>query len=304
MQQLPGDEALYVATVRLVCLSEWCGAVEGYGNVFLARRCLDLASVGVARLTANLDFPMERIDRLLGRLQPAWMSPEANLRILNWEAGVPIFTTPDREEMERVWGAGNTAKHHKANPKLREDMVNSGIIKNTWSPPKISWAAEENLAFFNDTESSQIGMPILFNVWDKKLHGAFVNGFGLQNVSMAVALAEFRKRIGAFPEKPAFTEEELRDRARGAAVATKAGLKVTNMEDTYRSPMAAAFGQAWLRYLATETDNIGNVPRQRYALNAPAYQAYSEVMQGEFLDLDSRYLALDEAQKRPHAGKP
>ena len=97
MQQSPADEPLFAATVRLLDLSEWCGLLEGYGNVFLAQRCFVLAAVGGARLSADLDFSIHKIDRLLGRMEPAWMSPEANLRILNKDAGAVIFTTPDRE---------------------------------------------------------------------------------------------------------------------------------------------------------------------------------------------------------------
>lgn len=289
MQQLPADEPLFAATVRVLDLSEWCGSLEGYGNAFLARRCLDLAAVGVARLSADLDFPIEQIDRLLGRMEPAWMSPEANLRILNKDAGAVIFTTPDREEMERIYGSGYRLLAEQRNPALVQNRKTSPYRWQLVESPAIS----ENLSFFDRPEAGQLGLTTLVNTWDKNWHSAFIVGLGLQSIGKARALVEFRKRIGAFPEKVIFTAEELRDRERGRAEAAKAGLKVTNMEDAYSSRMAAAFAQAWRRYLESETKNIGNLSPQRQTLHAAAFQAYSEVLQGKFLDQDSQQTALN-----------
>jgi hypothetical protein len=289
MQQMPAEEPLFAATVRLLDLSEWCSSLEGYGNAFLAQRCLDLAAVGVARLSADLDFPIQKVDRLLGRMEPAWMSPEANLRILNKDAGAVIFTTPDREEMERIYGSGYRLLAEQRDPALVENRKKSPYKWQLIESPEI----RDNLAFFDRLEAGQLGPRTLVNTWDQKLHSAFVVGLGLQTIGKARALVEFRKRIGAFPEKVVFTAEELRDRERGRTEAAKAGLKITNMEDTYASPMAAAFAQAWRRYLESETSNIGNLPQQRQNLDSAAFQAYSEVRQGKFLDQDSQQTALN-----------
>ena len=48
----PGDELCRRANM-LCDLSDWCASTPGYGNLFLAQRCLDLAAVGMARLTAS-----------------------------------------------------------------------------------------------------------------------------------------------------------------------------------------------------------------------------------------------------------
>ncbi len=283
MQRLPADDSLYTATVRLLDLSEWCAAVDGYGNAFLAQRCLDLAAVGVARLTANLDFPLEQCEVLLGRMQPAWLSAETNLRILNKDAGAVIFTTADREEMERVMGSGNIARRMKANPTLNADLESRGIAKGL----RRSKAIDENLAFFDDTEAGQMRPPTLVNTWDKKTHGALVVGLELQSIEKARALIEFRKKIGAFPEKPDFSEEQISMREKRIAESASQGIKISRFEDAYRSPMAAAFAQAWRRYLESETSNVGNLPRQHQNLDAAAFQAYDEIRRHAFLDHDS-----------------
>src|SRR5438067_3733610 len=41
-QQLPASDLLYIETSQLIDLSNWCAATEGYGNIYLAQRSLDL----------------------------------------------------------------------------------------------------------------------------------------------------------------------------------------------------------------------------------------------------------------------
>jgi len=286
MQQMPAGEPLYNETARLLGLSEWCAATDGYGNLFLAQRSLDLAAVGVARLAANLDFPAKRIDSLLARLSPKWMSVETNLRVLNQDAGASIFINPNRQEMERVWGSGRIQMRMSRNPETKKTTENSGIAKNLYR----SKAIEENLSFFNDVEIGEIQPVTLVNLWDYNWHTGIVIGLELQSIQKAKALAEFRKAIGAFPEKPTFTAQQLRDRERGAAEAAKAGLKVSNMEDAYSLPMAAAFALAWKSYLEKQGEDLGNLPQSRYTLHSNAFQAYDEVQRGAFFDRDTANL--------------
>jgi hypothetical protein len=122
-------------------------------------------------------------------------------------------------------------------------------------------------------------------------------GLELQSIQKAKALAEFRQAIGKFPEKPVFTAEELRERDQGNAEAKKRGLKVTNMEDTYSSPMAAAFAQAWKNYLEKHGEDLGKVSSSRSNLDVSAFQAYDEVKRGVFLDQDSQQIKLVEPKR-------
>lgn len=283
MQRLPAGNPLSKQTELLLGLSEWCAATEGYGNLFLAQRCLDLAAVGVARLAANLDFPIERVESLLARTNPAWMSAEVNLRVLNQDAGALIFTSPNRDEMERILGAGRIRMRMARIPDVKADMESRKIAQTL---PNLK-AINDNLSFFEGVESSQVRPFTLVNLWDHNWHTGIIIGLELQSIQKAKYLKEFRKAIGSFPEKPVFTEKQLRERERGAAEAAKAGLKVTNMEDTYSSPMAAAFALAWKSYLETTGEDLGKLPSSRYNLDTGAYQAYDEVQRGVFFDRDT-----------------
>jgi hypothetical protein len=295
MQQLPAGDALHDETVRLIELSDWCAATDGYGNVLLAQRSLDIASVGVARLAVNLDFPLKNIAGLLARMNPAWMSVEANQRVLNRDAGEAIFTTPNREEMERIYGSGHRLLEEKRDTNLfAERQKNPRQWRLVETP-----AVKANLSFFDTAEVGQVKPTVtLLTTWNLNWHGRLIAGLELQSIQKAKALAEFRSAIGAFPEKPVFTAEQLRERERGAAEAAKAGLKVSNMEDSYSSPIAAAFALAWKGYLKKQGGDTGTLPPSRYNLDSAAYQAYDEVKRGVFFDQDTANIRQYEALKK------
>lgn len=242
MQRLPVGEPLYNETSRLLGFSEWCAATDGYGNVFLAQRSLDLAAVGVARLAANLDYPIEKIDGLLARMNPAWMSIEANQRVLNQDAAAAIFTALDRDEMERTYGSGQRLLAERSNPQL---LVERKKNPQSWNRLIETPQIKANLSFFDGVEVGQVKPPTLVNLWDRNWHLRIINGLELQSVRKAKALAEFRRNVGTFPEKPIFTPEEIATRDQEIADAAKRGMRIVPFEDAYSSPMAAAFAQAW-----------------------------------------------------------
>lgn len=298
MQQLPAGELLYNETSRLLAVSEWCAATDGYGNLFLAQRGLDLAAVGVARLAANLEFPIEKIDRLLARLNPAWMSIEINQRVLNQDAGATIFTVQNRDEMEQTYGSGQRLLAEQRDPSLFARRQKNPQQWRLVETP----AVKANLSFFDAAESGQAKPTVtLLTTWNLNWHGALVVGLELQSIQKAKALAEFRKAIGAFPEKPAFTAQQLRDRERGAAEAARAGLKVSNMEDSYSSPMAAAFALAWKSYLEKQGEDLGKLPPSRYNLDSSAFEAYDEVRRGVFFDRDTANMREHEERMKEAA---
>ena len=92
-QSLPPGEELCSLSLRMCDLSDWCASTDGRENLFLARRCLDLAAVGLGRVTASLDFPLEKCQILAARMspQPDWMSEAKRAR------GVPARKTKPRK---------------------------------------------------------------------------------------------------------------------------------------------------------------------------------------------------------------
>ena len=106
-QSLPAGDELNRRATRLCDLSEWCAATTGYGNILLAQRSLDLAAVGLTRLTANLNFPLGTCEKLATRMTPGWMSVASRAAVFNDEAGARLFSGSEPpEELERMLGTG------------------------------------------------------------------------------------------------------------------------------------------------------------------------------------------------------
>ena len=71
-QTLPQDDALYQRTMLLCDMSERLTTVAGYGNFFLAQRCLDLATIGLTRLAASEEFSIEKCEEIADRMNQKW----------------------------------------------------------------------------------------------------------------------------------------------------------------------------------------------------------------------------------------
>lgn len=269
----PGDELNRQA--HLLCeLSDWCASTTGYGNLFLAQRCLDLAAVGLAHLTASLDFPLAECEKLAARMSPPWMSVETRARTLNDEAGTNLFAVSGTQaEMEKTWGSGGFLMREKrsgiSRPQGKEQgrgFVESPTIKN-------------NLDFFEDDDEPPAAPLTLVRSWDSKRYERIVNGLELQNINKALALLKFRSVVGRFPEKAEFSDEQLQQHEKAVAEAAKYGLTVSRMDEGQPSGKAA-FAQAW-------GQRPDKNPRD-HTLYASAWQAYSEIKSGQFVDQDTR----------------
>ena len=274
LQELPpGDELSRQA--HLLCdLSDWCASTDGYGNLFLAQRCLDLAAVGLARLAASLDFPLAECEKLAMRMSPAWMSVEARALTLNDEAGTNLFKVGGTQaEMDATWGSGGFLMREKRSGIIRPEGQGpgQGVIETP--------ALKANLDFFEDDENPCTEPLTLIRSWNSKRYERIVNGLELQNVSKALALLKYRAIVGRFPEKPEFTEDQLRKHEQAVAEAAKYGLKVSRMDEG-RPSGKVAFEQAWDQRPAGVSES--------HALYATAWLAYDEIKTGQFLDQDAR----------------
>ena len=273
LQDLPPGDSLNRQALLLCDLSDWCASTPGYGNLFLAQRCLDLAAVGLARLTASLDFPLAECEKLAARMSPAWMSVEARARTLNDDAGTNLFAVGGTQaEMEKTWGSGGFLMREKR----------SGIHRPQGQEPGRGFAEtptlKANLDFFERDEPSAEPLTLVHS-WNSKRYERIVNGLELQNVNKALALLRFRSVVGRFPENPEFSEEQLRRHEQAVAEAAKHGIRVSRMDEGQPTGKAA-FEQAW--------DQRPNKDAQSHTLYASAWQAYIEVKTGQFLDQDTR----------------
>lgn len=284
VQSVPTDAALAATGHHLCDLMEWCAGTKGYGNLLLAQRSLDIAAVALARLTATLEYPFDECRRLAARMEEVpWMGGEARRRTLNDDAGTELF--PIGTPLERTWGSGGfLMRERRANRQRPEGVApGRGFFETE--------AILANLDFFErDPEPTAV---TLLSTWNVRRYERIVNGLELQNVEKALALLRFRDVIGAFPEKVSFSEEYLRKRDMERAQYAKMGIRVGSMYDGM-VPGAAAFMRAW--------NQRQNKVAQEDNLDARAWQAYSEVKGGMFLDQDARAerIAKEIAAPRPN----
>ncbi|HMO41522.1 MAG TPA: hypothetical protein PKE26_15460 [Kiritimatiellia bacterium] len=278
LQILPADNEMSQKVLTLLNLSDWCASTQGYGNIFLAQRCLDLAAVGIAHLTASLEYPASECEILAARLSPDWMSVATRAQILNSEVGATLFpANGSQEDLENIWGSGGFL--------LRESKA--GIQRPQGDLPGQGYFVESellkaNMDFFEDDESVP-DYVTLKNTWNSKRFERIVNGLELQNVLKAQALLKFRLEIGYFPERIHFTEEQLQKQQVEIAAYEKQGIKVSGKYEGL-PPIKAAFWHAW--------ENRVNRNPSDHNLDALAWRAYDEVKNGQFLDEDSRMAHL------------
>ncbi len=273
-QDLPPSDELKRQALLLCDLSDWCASTPGYGNLFLAQRCLDLAAVGMARLTASLDFPLAECEKLAARMSPAWMSVEARARTLNDEAGTNLFAVNGTQaEMNNTWSSGGflMRQNKSGGSRLSDQKPGPGFVE---SPTIMA-----NLDIFEDHNEPSPDPLTLVHSWDSKRFERIVNGLELQNVNKALALLRFRTVIGQFPEKISYTEDQLRAREEMRALHEKLGVEA-NISNNDHVSGKAAFLYSW--------DQRKDKVPEDYNLDARAWQAYSEVKSGQFLDQDTR----------------
>ncbi|MGI6496728.1 MAG: hypothetical protein ACOX5G_11730 [Kiritimatiellia bacterium] len=277
LQELPPGDELHRQALLLCDLSDWCASTPGYGNLFLAQRCLDLAAVGLARLAASLDFPLAGCGKLAARMTPAWMGVEARALTLNDEAGTNLFAVDGTQaDLEKTWGSGGFLMREKRSGRTRPEgqAPGRGFVETP--------ALKANLDFFERDEPGTEPLTLV-NSWDARRYERIVNGLELQNVYNALALLAFRKVVGCFPEKIAYTNDQLKEREKMRSLHEKLGIKV-NISSNNHVSGKDAFLYAW--------DQRKDKDPKDHNLDARAWQAYSEVKSGQFLDQDTRAVRM------------
>lgn len=281
-QALPPENVLYRRAQLLCDTGSWLTETAGYGNVFLARRCLDLAAVGLARLTGSLDFPVVDCEKLAARMRPEWMGMAYSLQVLNGEAGTNLFVNASvtNEELDRQWAIGWT---------MRAMAEKRTLVKKT-ERPNASFvniqAFTNNLGFFVSYEFPQSPVTLLRS-WDLRQHRLIAIGLELQSVKKALALLEYRSVVGFFPEKFIRSEEERLQLEKDIRESAKWGMKITPMErDSSFDPMKESFRRAWLARV-----NRDKKEDNHYVI---AVQAYHEITDSRFYDSDTAQMRSNE----------
>jgi hypothetical protein len=249
-------------TGLLLDLADWLAKEEGYGNLLLARRCHDIASVSIGFLMVDVGYPADRLQRMLRRLEAPWYAASVRLRILNHEAGLDLFASTNRGEtaiqasLEQTWRTGEFLVLMERSPRVKSvvegnppggmeelsRLITPEVRRNLRSP-----ILKANRAFFEDDEYSSVSGPFTTtNLWARKQHKRLVNGFQPPKLGELKALCAFRIAVGHFPEN--------RD----------------------------GFENAWLAHRGGES----------HKLYAPAWLTYEAIMNSMFWDEDLEHVNL------------
>ncbi len=249
------SEQLLERSHILFQLADWLTKAEGYGNWFLADRCHDIASVGIAKATYDLTFPVRTIEPLFDRFTVEWRKGSYRSRVLNNEAGQSIFPNDGNGGLFEKWGTGQREFYAW---RLRAE--NAAVAGGKRSEAEIETSlgsVPESISFFADSAPSMRKPPTLVHCWDLKWHeGIIIGGGEGLNVRLAKALLTFRKNVGDFPTEPK--------------------KKATGGED----PARAAFRQAWDQFRAPDNAPINSV-------YGGAFSAFKLLRDGRFEDRDT-----------------
>ncbi|MCL2104034.1 MAG: hypothetical protein FWH21_03115 [Kiritimatiellaeota bacterium] len=300
-QELPPTEELCAETHKLLDLMEWCAVADGIGNLLLAQRCRDIAAIGLGRVTANLDFPLDECKRLASRMSspPDWASVAKRCRVLDTEAGVNLFVgCKDSEDMASVMRAGSRLRYPQWKDlalqmkKEGKDVPDEIFREDDIRPKSILQATGD---FFEMQVGWDSETPFTCRTrWDRRNHDYYLVDTGSQLAQKALGLLRFREEVGYFPEKYQRTSEEIAKRDAEIIEAAKWGRKVNRFEDDPNyDPLAEAFRLAW-----RNRPNIDKKNTKDYNSYVPAYQAYTEIASGTFYDRDTANIQDIEQRKR------
>ncbi len=203
-------------------LADWVMETRGYGNLFLAARCHDIATVGIGRLIVNLEYPLDIATGLLNALESSEYVPSVRQQILHQEAGVDLFVFASTQEadikssLEDTWNTGALFISVQEAPQLKAALEGNPPEGMEWlqSPTmqqilqRASPLLKEHIAFFKDDMLPDVVTTL--SMWDKKWHYKIMIGFRPLNIYYLNALATFRDAVGFFPTKPTFSEEQLK----------------------------------------------------------------------------------------------
>jgi hypothetical protein len=164
----------------------WLDSETAYANMLLQQRAYDIASVAATKLMCDINYPMEKAEKAMKRLDDlSWGSPEKSRVVLFEESGGSHFVESGpvitREKLDQEFRVGVSL------------VIKLGSIADR---PDLEIFARE------DYKRGECRGDI-DNMWSKREHINFAQrGFGSVNLENLVHLHEFRRRYGRYPTKP------------------------------------------------------------------------------------------------------
>ncbi|MBN2560466.1 MAG: hypothetical protein JXQ75_06010, partial [Phycisphaerae bacterium] len=269
MNDSPSRERI---AITLLDLGDWIVERPGYGNVFIFERCQDMATVPLAHLIADLNYPEGKLDALTARLRVPADIGNLSAEALNSESPGTIFTPGQsgnvsevQKPLAQAWGAGFK--------RARDALKAGGARRNIPEGKDIRATLPADLQFFCDDEI--LGYHTTIELWDVKNHHRLALGFlGWVNADQIRHFLLFRKKVGTFPPTPPVGWTPV---------------------DRFDTPTKAAFDAAWEPYR-----------RDFGPVYSPAASVYTAVITNTFYDQDTTAKRIQKAASasRPASGRP
>ncbi|HBA83075.1 MAG TPA: hypothetical protein DCZ95_03180 [Verrucomicrobia bacterium] len=205
----------------------------GYGNFFMAKRCHEIATYGIARALADTNCPLYGVTNQFARFDAAWKTPAGRAQMLNDDVGARLFDIPPNDEkaqqqyLERLWRIGQLMVMKYSTPEMQAcfeghppaGMENvSETVRRWYLGAYETPFMREHVLFFKDDGK------VSARNWNANDHETLIVPYAEPQLSRLKCLAEFRAAIGYFP-----------------------GEFVPN-EDSATSQQKAAFIQVWSDY--------------------------------------------------------
>jgi len=246
---------------RFMDLADWLMKSPGYGNFFIAKRCHEIATYGIARALVDTNCPLDGVTNQFARFDAAWKTPAGRAQILNDDVGARLFDVPPHDEkaqqqyLERLWRIGQLMVMKYSTPEMQAcfeghppaGMENvSETVRRWYLGAYETPFMREHVLFFKDDGK------VSAKNWNANDHEALIVPYAEPQLPRLKCLAAFRAAIGHFP-----------------------GEYVPN-EDPATSKQKAAFVQAWTDYRKQKglSEDTG--------VAVTAWEVYRDIMSGAF----------------------
>ena len=281
-QKTEADDALNKLTMALCDISDWLVKTEGYGNILLAERALDIAAVGFARLVFNINYPIEKLAVYDNRInnKKAWMDVEYRGRILDAELGSDLFSKSHTEEdIGKIWASGVLARSKMSfKGSVPEEFkdIHDKMLQHASGDPVFL----RHISFFKSEYPPE---PLtLTSEWDFQRHEILTSSMRHnRSIGGARDLYRYRVLVGDFPIPPDRTENEMKDFDMQIAKKMRRGDNASSAkEDIDLRRLENYFDKIF----SSRTDY--NMYEEFY-IPSGASRAYDEIQKGKFYDNDT-----------------
>lgn len=249
----------------LLDLAAWLRTARGYGNYVLFSRCESLATVPLAYLTADLDYPLEKVGELRRRILASSDERAFRVAVLNDEAPAPFIgalsgnESAQDDQIQIAW----SIKWNEMRTWFKSNEIKGQAQTRERLPEHLA------LFFTNEYKASPF---TTVNNWNNNRHQGVVFGMRDVQVKNVDMLMLYREKVGTFPTQP------------------PSWWKPTDKLYTARE---AAFEDAWRPH-----------EKQYGPIFQGAAITLEAVVNGSVWDRDTQYTKRAELSQSTEAGKP